>query len=99
MEDKLRFVRSDLPAITHIDYSARIQTVHRETNPLFWALLRSFRELTGCAVLINTSFNVRDEPIVHTPEEAYRCFIQTEMDCLVMGDLIFYKNDYLAGKR
>lgn len=97
VEKKLAFPRSDLPAITHIDYSARIQTVHRQTNPRFWHLLSCFRKLTGCAVLINTSFNVRDEPIVHTPEEAYRCFMQTEMDCLVMGDLIFYKNDYLAG--
>ena len=88
---KLRFQRSDLPAITHIDYSARIQTVDRQTHPRFWQLLRSFRELTGCAVLINTSFNVRDEPIVNTPEEAYRCFMQTGMDWLVMGDLIFDK--------
>ncbi len=91
MTDKLKFVRSDLPAITHIDYSARVQTVHRETNPRFWQLLRAFKQLTGCAVLINTSFNVRDEPIVNTPEEAYRCLMQTEMDCLVMGNLIFEK--------
>jgi carbamoyltransferase len=99
MTDKLNFVRSDLPAITHIDYSARVQTVHRETNPLFWQLLRSFRELTGCAVLINTSFNVRDEPIVNTPEEAYRCLMQTEMDLLVMGNLIFDKREQVPSKK
>jgi carbamoyltransferase len=92
MTDKLNFVRSDLPSITHVDYSARVQTVHRETNPLFWLLLRSFKELTGCAVLINTSFNVRDEPIVNTPQEAFRCLMQTEMDCLVIGNLIFDKS-------
>ena len=94
--DKLYWQRSDLPAITHIDYSARIQTVDRETNPRFWQLLRAFRELTGCAVLINTSFNVRDEPIVNTPEDAFRCFIQTEMDYLVMCEYIFSKTSYLA---
>jgi carbamoyltransferase len=91
LTEKLYFQRSDLPAVTHIDYSARIQTVHRETNPKFWQLLYSFRELTGCAELVNTSFNVRDEPIVNTPEEAYRCFMRTEMDFLVMGAFIFEK--------
>ncbi|MDP4218546.1 MAG: carbamoyltransferase C-terminal domain-containing protein, partial [Bacteroidota bacterium] len=90
--DKIRFPRSDLPAITHVDYSARIQTVHRATNPRFWQLLHAFRDLTGCGVLINTSFNVKDEPIVHTPEEAYRCFMQTEMDWLVIGNLMFDKS-------
>ncbi|NRA00212.1 MAG: carbamoyltransferase [Myxococcales bacterium] len=77
--------RSDLPAITHVDYSARIQTVHRDTNPRFHALLSAFESLTGCAVLVNTSFNVRDEPIVCTPEDAWRCFMRTEMDHLVLG--------------
>ena len=91
--EKLYYQRSDLPAITHVDYSARVQTVHRETNPGFWQLLQAFKRLTGCAVVINTSFNVRDEPIVHTPEEAYRCFMRTEMDYLVMGDLIFDKRE------
>jgi carbamoyltransferase len=91
LADKLRFRRSDLPAITHIDYSARIQTVHRDTNPRFWQLLCSFRRLTGCGVLINTSFNVRDEPIVNTPDEAYCCYMATGMDCLVIGNLIFEK--------
>jgi carbamoyltransferase len=94
--DKLYYQRSDLPAITHVDYSARIQTVDRQTNPRFWQLLNAFREQTGCSVLINTSFNVRDEPIVHTPEDAIRCFLQTQMDYLVMGDLIFSKNAYIA---
>jgi carbamoyltransferase len=75
-----------------------VQTVHRETNPLFWSLLRSFKALTGCAVLINTSFNVRDEPIVNTPEEAYRCLMQTEMDFLVMGNLIFDKREQGPGR-
>jgi carbamoyltransferase len=107
LQDKLAFVRSDLPAITHVDYSARIQTVHRQTNPRFWHLLRTFRELTGCGVLINTSFNVRDEPIVNSPEDAFKCWLSTDMDCLVIGDLIFekanqpiellYRKPYLAG--
>lgn len=94
--DKLYYPRSELPAITHVDYSARIQTVDAQTHPLFWQLLQSFRDLTGCAVLLNTSFNVRDEPIVHTPEDAFRCFLGTKMDYLVMGNLIFDKKNYLA---
>ncbi|MEP6727957.1 MAG: carbamoyltransferase [Bacteroidota bacterium] len=93
LSEKLSYIRSDLPAVTHIDYSARVQTVHKETNPLFWQLLQSFKQLTGCAVLINTSFNVRGEPIVNTPQDAYRCFMRTEMDCLVMGNFIFHKKD------
>jgi len=88
---RLYQVRSTLPAITHIDYSARIQTVSRSTNYLFWSLLQEFKKLTGCSVLVNTSFNVRGEPIVCTPDEAYRCFIRTEMDYLVMGNYIFNK--------
>ncbi len=91
--DKLNTVRSDLPAITHVDYSARVQTVHRQTNPRFHALLESFKKLTGCSVLVNTSFNVRDEPIVCTPDDAYRCFMATEMDVLVLGNAILFKEE------
>jgi carbamoyltransferase len=94
--DKLYVQRSDLPAVTHVDFSARIQTVDRESNPRFWQLLNCFRERTGCPVLINTSLNVRDEPIVNTPADAFNCFCQTEMDYLVIGDFIFSKNAYLA---
>jgi len=85
--------RSDLPAITHIDYSARIQTVHSQTNPRYYQLLKAFEEQTGYAVLVNTSFNVRGEPIVCTPEDAYRCFMRTEMDLLVMENCLVYKKD------
>ena len=95
--DKLHVERSDLPAITHVDYSARVQTVHKETNGAFWRLLNAFKELSGCPVLINTSFNVRGEPIVLTPEDAYRCFMQTGMDCLVMENFIFHKTEQPAG--
>lgn len=91
--DKLGAPRSRIPAITHVDYSARIQTVHRETNPRFHALLERFRELTGCGVLVNTSFNVRGEPIVCTPAQAYRCFMRTEMDYLVVGNLLLAKTE------
>ncbi len=89
--DKLYFLRSDLPAITHIDYSARIQTVHKETNQRFWKLLQAFKKKTGYSVLVNTSFNVRGEPIVNTPEDSYRCFMRTDMDYLVVGNLLFDK--------
>jgi carbamoyltransferase len=99
MYDKLYHSRSTLPGITHVDYSARIQTVHEETNPLFWQLLQAFKTQTGCSVLINTSFNVRGEPIVNTPAEAYRCFMETEMDCLVMGNLLFLKKDQPAWQK
>ena len=91
LRDKLYYSRSDLPSITHIDYSARIQTVHKETNPRYWELINSFKELTGYAVVVNTSFNVRGEPIVCTPNDAYRCFMRTEMDYLVVGNFIFDK--------
>ena len=91
--DKLNVLRSELPAITHIDYSARIQSVHKETNPQFHALLSAFDQLTGCGVLVNTSFNVRGEPIVCTPLDAYRCFMRTEMDSLVIGNMVFAKID------
>jgi carbamoyltransferase len=96
MYDRLYFVRSDLPAITHVDYSARIQTVSRATNPRYWTLIDAFKRLTGCGVLVNTSFNVRGEPIVCTPDEAYRCFMRTEMDFLVMGDFVLDKRDQPA---
>ncbi|MCX5841918.1 MAG: carbamoyltransferase [Deltaproteobacteria bacterium] len=91
IRDKLYYVRSDVPAITHLDYSARLQTVHRETNPRFWALLNAFKDKTGYGVMINTSFNVRGEPIVCTPDDAYKCFMRTEMDYLVMGNFVFSK--------
>jgi carbamoyltransferase len=89
--EKLYFQRSDMPTITHIDYSARLQTVHAETNSRLWKLLDIYKKLTGYAVLVNTSFNVRGEPIVNSPEDAYRCFMRTEMDYLVIGNIIFYK--------
>jgi carbamoyltransferase len=91
--DKLNVRRSQIPAITHVDYSARVQTVHRETNPRFYAVLEKFKEKTGCAVLVNTSFNVRGEPIVCTPEDAWRCFMRTEMDYLVVEDFLLAKAD------
>lgn len=91
--DKLNVVRSDLPAITHVDYSARIQTVHRETNPRFYRLIEQFKRETGRAVVVNTSFNVRDEPIVCTPEDAIRCFMATEMDMLAIGNFVLLKED------
>jgi carbamoyltransferase len=84
--DKLNVPRSDIPAVTHVDYSARIQTVHEETNPRFHALIRRFKYLTGCPVLVNTSFNVRGEPIVNTPEDAFRCFMGSEIDELFVED-------------
>jgi carbamoyltransferase len=93
MYDRLYVMRSDLPAITHVDYSARIQTVNRATNPRYWSLIDAFKRLTGCGVLVNTSFNVRGEPIVCTPDQAYRCFMRTDMDFLVMGDYVFDKRD------
>lgn len=88
---KLYFHRSDMPAITHIDHTARLQTVHKETNMRLWKLLQHYKQLTGYPVLVNTSFNVRGEPIVNTPEDSYRCFMRTEMDFLVIGDYIFDK--------
>jgi carbamoyltransferase len=91
--DKLNIPRSDIPAITHVDYSARIQTVHPETNPRFYQLLDAFDKKTGCPVLVNTSFNVRGEPIVCTPEDAYRCFMRTEMDYLVLENFLLSKQD------
>jgi carbamoyltransferase len=89
--EQLNVVRSDIPAVTHIDYSARIQTVSRETNPDYYDLIDAFRVLTGCPVVVNTSFNVRGEPIVCTPEDAYRCFMRTHIDCLVLGPFLLEK--------
>lgn len=91
--DKLNVERSEIPAVTHVDYSARIQTVHAETNPRYHALISRFKELTGCAVIVNTSFNVRGEPIVCTPEDAFRCFMGTEIDFLVVGNCCLDKAD------
>ena len=91
--DKLNIVRSEIPAVTHVDYSARVQTVHQETNPRFYKLLDAFDKHTGCPVLVNTSFNVRGEPIVCTPEDAYRCFMRTEMDYLVLENILISKTD------
>ena len=91
--ERINQVRSDIPAITHVDYSARVQTVSRETNPRYYDLIKAFKDLTGYGVIINTSFNVRGEPIVCTPEDAYRCFMRTEMDYLVLGDCLLAKTD------
>jgi carbamoyltransferase len=95
--DKLNVPRSEIPAVTHVDYSARIQTVHRETNPLFHQLLGRFKALTGCPVLVNTSFNVRGEPIVCTPEDAFRCFMGSELDLLVVGNCMLQKTEQDPG--
>ncbi len=91
--DKLNVARSEIPAVTHVDYSARIQTVHAETNPRYHALLRAFEARTGCPVLVNTSFNVRGEPIVCTPEDAFRCFMGCELDALAVGNLYLVKTE------
>ncbi|MCG6914561.1 carbamoyltransferase [bacterium BMS3Abin03] len=91
--EKLNVKRSDIPAITHVDYSARLQTVHESTNPLYYKLIKKFYEKTGYGVIINTSFNVRGEPIVCTPVDAYRCFMRTDMDYLVMGNYLFDKKE------
>jgi carbamoyltransferase len=93
IKDKLYHLRSDMPAITHIDFSARIQTVHKETNPRYYELIQEFKKLTGYGVIVNTSFNVRGEPIICTPEDAYRCFMRTEMDYLVVGNFLFSKKE------
>jgi carbamoyltransferase len=94
--ERLYFLRSDLPAITHIDYSARIQSVSRETNPRYWDLINEFKKQTGYGVIVNTSFNVRGEPIVCTPDDAYRCFMRTEMDFLVVGNYVLDKKEQPA---
>ena len=91
--EKLNVVRSEIPAVTHVDYSARVQTVDADTNPLFYRLLKSFKRLTGCPVLVNTSFNVRGEPIVCTPEDAFRCFMGNELDQLIVGNCVLLKSE------
>ena len=91
--DKLNIKRSNIPSVTHVDYSARIQTVHKETNPKYHALISKFKEKTNCAVLVNTSFNVRGEPIVCTPKDAFNCFMGTELDLLVIGNCILRKEE------
>ena len=102
--EKLNIPRSEIPAVTHIDYSARVQTVHEQTNHQFHKLLMRFKELTGCSIVVNTSFNVRGEPIVCSPEDAFRCFMGTQLDILIVGNTILQKAaqkkslmvDYLA---
>ncbi len=91
--EKLNVPRSEIPAVTHVDHSARVQTVHKETNPRYHKLLSAFEALTGCPVVVNTSFNVRGEPIVCTAEDAYRCFLRTEMDYLVLGNYVLDKKN------
>ena len=91
--DKLHVVRSVIPAVTHVDYSARVQTVTEETNPLYYRMIKKFGEKNNCPVIINTSFNVRGEPIVCTPEDAYLCFMRTNMDYLIMGNYLLNKED------
>ncbi len=93
LSERLYILRSDMPAITHIDFSARLQTVHKDTNYRYWKLIDTFREKTGYGVIVNTSFNVRGEPIVCSPDEAYRCFMRTEMDYLVVGNFLFCKTE------
>ena len=91
--EKLNVKRSDIPTVTHVDYSARIQTVHKNTNPKYYNLLQNFKKITNCSVIVNTSFNVRGEPIVCSIEDAYRCFMGTDMDILVCGNFILYKEN------
>lgn len=98
IRDRVNQERSDVPAITHVDYSARVQTVSRDTNPRFYDLIKEFEKRTGYGIVINTSFNVRGEPIVCTPEDAYRCFMRTEMDCLVLGSFLLRKENQPAWK-
>ncbi|MEG4289572.1 carbamoyltransferase [Microcoleus sp. C2C3] len=97
--EKLNIPRSEIPAVTHVDYSARIQTVHKETNPRYYDLISHFEERSGCSVLVNTSFNVRGEPIVCTPEDAYRCFMRTEMDYLVLENYLLPKSEQIPWKQ
>ena len=91
--EKLNIKRSEIPAVTHVDYSARIQTVHQETNKKYFNLIKKFKEKTGCPVIVNTSFNVRGEPIVNTPIDAFNCFMGTELDKLIIGNCYLKKNE------
>ena len=97
--DILNAIRSEIPAVTHVDMSARIQTVHKETNPRYHALLSALNARTRCPALVNTSFNVRSEPIVCTPEDAFRCFMGTDIDLLVAGNCVARKEDQNASRR
>jgi carbamoyltransferase len=94
--EQLNVARSTIPAVTHVDYSARIQTVRRDTNPLYYDVIERFHARTGCPVIVNTSFNVRGEPIVCTPEDAYRCFMRTDMDVLVLENFLLFKEEQTA---
>ncbi len=96
--EKLNVPRSSIPAVTHVDYSARVQTVHRETHPRYHALLSAFKARTGCPVILNTSFNVRGEPIVLTPDDAVRCFMGTEIEILAIGNCLLRKEDQDPGE-
>ena len=91
--EKLNIKRSEIPAVTHVDFSARIQTVHKDTNKKYYNLIKKFKELTNCPVLLNTSFNIRGEPIVCSPEDAFRCFMGTNLDILVIENFVLYKKD------
>jgi len=91
--ERLNILRSAIPSVTHVDYSARVQTVHEQTNPLYYKLIKEFKELTSCPVLVNTSFNVRGEPIVCTPKDAFKCFMGTDIDVLVIGNCILQKSN------
>ena len=91
--DKLNIKRSTIPAVTHVDYSARVQTVHRATNSRYYKLIKKFNEITNCPILVNTSFNIRGEPIVCSIGDAYRCFMGTNLDILVIEDFILFKSD------
>ncbi len=97
--DKLNVPRSEIPSVTHVDYSARVQTVHKETNPRYYDLISHFERRSGCSILVNTSFNVRGEPIVCTPEDAYRCFMRTEMDYLVLENFLLPKSEQIPWKQ
>jgi carbamoyltransferase len=96
--DKLKALRSQIPAVTHVDYSARVQTVDAERHGRFYDLVKTFERKTGCPVIINTSFNVRGEPIVNTPEQAYRCFMSTNMDALVLERFVLVKSEQPASR-
>jgi carbamoyltransferase len=95
--EKLNVPRSEIPAVTHVDYSARVQTVSAETNPRYHALISAFKQRTGCPVVVNTSFNVRGEPLVSTPEDAFRCFMGTDIEVLAVGNCFLRKEDQDPG--
>ena len=97
--DKLNIKRSSIPAVTHVDYTARVQTVHRETNKRYHDLLTKFKEITGCPVLVNTSFNVRGEPIVCSIKDAYNCFMGTNLDILVCENYVMYKENQIKARK